>query len=175
MNRFVHYGAVLLTIAAISAGILSMVNEMTAAVIYENSMRAVNEARKEVLETASTFNEEDALVNGDLEFVPGANEAGDLEGYVVTVVEEGYAGPINFVLGLDTEGVITGLNIVSNTETPGLGSKITEPEWLELWEGRDSTHEFDKGVDAFAGATISPEAVYIGMMRALKAYKEVKN
>lgn len=174
MNRFVHYGAVLLTIAAISAGILAMVNDVTAPVILENSLKAVNEARKEVLSTAISFDGE-ALVSGDLEFVPGANENGETTGYVVTIEQAGYAGPINFVLGFDTEGTITGLNIISNTETPGLGSKITEPEWLALWKGRNSTHEFNKGVDAFAGATISPEAVYDGMIRALKAYDEVKN
>ena len=31
--------------------------------------------------------------------------------------------------------------------------------------------EFNKSVDAFAGATISPNAVYTGLMRALKAYE----
>ena len=173
MNRLVHYGAVLLIIASISAGVLAKVNDMTAPVIRENALKAVNEARKEVLTTATTF-EGKALVSGDLEFVPGANESGEVTGYVVTVEQDGYAGPINFVLGFDIDGTITGLNIISNTETPGLGSKITEPDWLKIWKGRDSTHEFNKGIDGFAGATISPEAVYDGMMRALKAYKEVK-
>jgi len=174
MNRLIHYGAVLLTIAAISAGILAKVNTLTAPVIAENAMKAVNVARKEVLPEASTFDGE-ALVSGELEFVPGTNEAGEVVGYVVTVSQNGYAGPINFVLGFDVNGDITGLNVISNTETPGLGSKITNPDWLALWKGRDSSYEFDKGVDAFAGATISPEAVYTGMMRALKTYEEVKN
>jgi len=173
MNRLIHYGAVLLVIAAISAGILAKVNDMTAPVIAENAMRAVNQARQEVLAGATSFDGE-ALKSEDLEFVPGANENGDLIGYVVTVAEPGYSGDINFVLGFDSKGTITGLNIISNTETPGLGSKITNPEWLALWKGRNSSHEFNKGVDAFAGATISPEAVYNGMMRTLKAYEEVK-
>jgi len=173
MNRLIHYGAVLLTIAAISAGILAKVNDMTAPVIAQNAARAVNEARQEVLPGASSFDGE-TLTSGDLEFVPGVNEAGETVGYVVTVSQGGYAGPINFVLGFDADGNITGLNIISNTETPGLGSKITNPEWIALWKGRNSSHEFNKGVDAFAGATISPEAVYNGMMRALKAYEEVK-
>ena len=173
MNRLIHYGAVLLTIAAISAGILAKVNDMTAPVIAKNAAKAVNLARQEVLPGASSFDGE-ALTSGDLEFVPGTNEAGEVVGYVVTVSLAGYAGPINFVLGFDAGGSITGLNIISNTETPGLGSKITNPEWLALWAGRDSSYEFNKGVDAFAGATISPEAVYTGMIRALKAYEEVK-
>lgn len=174
MNRFLHYGAVLLIIAAISAGVLAKVNDMTAPVIEANAMKAVNEARKEVLPGAASFDGE-ILKSGNFEFVPGADESGATMGYVVTVAEPGYAGDINFVLGFDVDGTITGLNIISNTETPGLGSKITEPGWLSLWKGRDSEYKFEKSVDAFAGATISPEAVYNGMMRALKAYGEVKN
>ena len=45
-NRYVHYGAVLLIIAAVSAGILAVVNEFTKTVIQQNEIAAVNSARK---------------------------------------------------------------------------------------------------------------------------------
>ncbi len=174
MNRFIHYGLVLLAIASISAGILSKVNASTAPVIRENSLKKVFEARKEVLPLAVEFDQE-SLKSSDFEFIPGKNSDGEIVGYVTTVVQAGYSGDINYVLGFDKNGIITGLKIITQTETPGLGTNIMNPDWQKLWKGRDVSYQFNKPVDAFAGATITPNAVYTGIIRALKAYEEVKN
>lgn len=175
-NRFVNYGAVLLIIAAISAGILALVNDFTKSVIAENDKKAVNAARMNVLSSAKSFNEEAAITASDLVFIPGYNEAGEVTGYVVSVAQGGYAADINFVLGIEKDGKIAGLDIIGSQETPGLGAKIMDKEWQAIWVGRDSSYEFNKSVDAFAGATISPQAVYTGIMRALSVYEaEVRN
>ncbi|MDU1910333.1 RnfABCDGE type electron transport complex subunit G [Fusobacterium sp.] len=174
-NRFVNYGAVLLIIAAVSAGILAMVNDFTKTVIRDNEIAAVNSARKNVLSSAETFKEAEVINAGGLEFIPGFNTAGELTGYVVSVSENGYAGAINFVLGIEKDGKIAGLDIIGSQETPGLGAKIMDKPWQAIWAGRDSSYVFNKSTDAFAGATISPTAVYTGMMRALTVYdKEVR-
>ena len=60
-NRFVHYGAVLFIIAAVSAGILAVVNNLTKTVIENNEIAAVNLARKNVLSSADTFKTEESL------------------------------------------------------------------------------------------------------------------
>lgn len=174
-NRFVHYGAVLLIIAAVSAGILAVVNELTRTVIEENEIAAVNSARQNVLSSAENFKEGEAIKAGGLEFIPGFNKDGELTGYVVSVTENGYAGAINFVLGIEKDGKIAGLDIIGSQETPGLGARIMDKPWQAIWAGRDSSYVFNKSTDAFAGATISPTAVYTGMMKALAVYdKEVR-
>ena len=174
-NRYVHYGAVLLIIAAVSAGILAVVNEFTKTVIRDNEIAAVNLARKNVLSSAETFKEEESVKADGLEFIPGFNAAGELTGYVVSVAQGGYAADINFVLGIEKDGKIAGLDIIGSQETPGLGARIMEKPWQAIWVGRDSSYVFNKSTDAFAGATISPTAVYTGMMRALTVYdKEVR-
>ena len=99
------------------------------------------------------------------------NDAGEVVGYVASVTEAGYGGDINFVVGIDKDAKVTGLNVVTSSETPGLGAKINEKEWQEHWIGKDSTYEFNKSVDAFAGATISPKAVYTGVIKALNTYQ----
>lgn len=170
-NRYVHFGLVLGIIAAVSAGILGGVNSFTSKVIAENAIKVVNEARREVLPIAVDFKQEEKKEAQGIEYIPGVNESGEVVGYVASVTSPGYGGDIKFVLGIDNEAKITGLNVVSNAETPGLGAKITNPEWLALWKGRTSSYEFDKSVDAFAGATISPKAVYTGMMNALKVFE----
>ncbi|RUA07480.1 MAG: nitrogen fixation protein RnfG, partial [Fusobacteria bacterium] len=74
----------------------------------------------------------------------------------------------------DTKGTITGLKVTGQSETPGLGTNIENADWQALWIGRDKGYEFDKSVDGFAGATISPKAVYTGVIKATKAFEEVK-
>lgn len=174
-NRYIHYGFVLTTIAFLSALILAFVNDFTATTISENAKKVVNAARIKVLASATTFSEDEAKEASGLKFIPGKNQNGDLVGYVVSASENGYAGPIDFVLGFDKDGKITGLDIVGSQETPGLGSKIMNEDWKGLWVGRDATYKFNKGVDAFAGATISPESTYRGIIKVLEIYeKEVK-
>ena len=170
-NRFVHYGIVLLVIAAISAGVLGKVNDFTKTVIKENGIKAVNAARKEVLSSASTFDPAKAVKSDGLEFIPGYDEASNLVGYVTTVASPGYAADIVFVMGITKDGKIAGMNVISSQETPGLGAKIGEKDWQAHWVGKDSSYQFTKSADAFAGATISPNAVYTGLMKALKAYE----
>lgn len=174
-NRYIHYGLVLGLIAAISAGILGAVNKFTSAVILENSLKVVNEARQKVLPDANIFKQDELKNIENIEFVPGYSESNEIVGYVAAVSSPGYGGDIHFVIGIDSDAKITGLRIISNSETPGLGAKISNLDWQELWVGRDSSYEFNKSVDAFAGATISPHAVYDGVIRALKTYEsEVK-
>jgi len=152
-NRYIHFGIVLGLIAAISAGLLGGVNDFTSKVIAENTLKIVNEARKEVLPEATSFKEDEAKEADGMQYIPGFNDAGEVVGYVASVTEAGYGGDINFVVGIDKDAKVTGLNVVTSSETPGLGAKINEKEWQEHWIGKDATYEFNKSVDAFAGAT----------------------
>ncbi|MGL5709707.1 MAG: FMN-binding protein, partial [Cetobacterium sp.] len=80
-----------------------------------------------------------------------------------------------FVLGIDRRGRVTGLNIIGSQETPGLGSKILDLEWQKKAIGKDASYEFNKSADGFAGATISPNAVYTGIKRALNSFNSGVN
>lgn len=174
-NRYLHYGLVLTGIAFLSALILAVVNDKTAPIIARNNEITVNNARIKVLPLAKTFVAKEAIEKDGLEFIPGKNEMGEIVGYVVSGSENGYAGAIKFVLGIDKKGGMTGVDIVEHQETPGLGSKIDGAEWKNHWIGKDATHKFNKTVDGFAGATISPEAVHKGLVKVLKIFnKEVK-
>ena len=142
-NRYIHFGIVLGLIAAISAGILGGVNGFTSKVIAENTKKIVNEARQEVLPEAVSFKEDEAKVADEIQYIPGFNDAGEVVGYVASVTEPGYGGDINFVVGIDKDAKVTGLNVVTSSETPGLGAKINGKEWQEHWIGKDATYEFN--------------------------------
>lgn len=93
----------------------------------------------------------------------------DLRGYVVKGVGQGYADRIELLLGLDPMlTTITGLFILEQKETPGLGNKITIPGWRNqvlgkklaqpltvTKKGATAAHE----IDAITGATISSQSV----------------
>lgn len=170
-NRFIHYAFVLAVIAAVSGGILSLVNGVTSKVIAENARKAVNAARIMVLPKATDFIEDQKVEVDGLVYIPGVDQLGKVVGYVVTVSEPGYAANIDFVLGIDARGRVAGLDIIGSQETPGLGSKILDKEWQNKSIGKDISYEFNKSTDGFSGATISPNAVYKGIKRALTGFK----
>lgn len=170
-NRFIHYGSVLLAIAAVCAGLLAGVNGMTRGVIAANKVKAENAARTAVVPLAKSFDEAKAVTSEDLKFIPGLDENGNVVGYVVVVSQGGYAANIDFSLGIDVNGKITGLSVMNHQETPGLGAKISGEEWQKHWIGKDKSYQFTKAADAFAGASVSPLAVYTGIQRALTAFE----
>lgn len=92
-------------------------------------------------------------------------EAAD-EGYVVTVTDkEGYGGDIKITVGVTKDGTVSGVSILSISETAGLGMRATEAKFQEQYVGK-TTDKFyvskDGGegepIDAISGATITSRA-----------------
>jgi electron transport complex protein RnfG len=95
---------------------------------------------------------------------------------------DGYAGPINLVMGIDNKGEILGVRVISHVETPGLGDKIeiTKSKWVLSFDGKSLDNltfeqwavKKDGGVfDQFAGATITPRKVVQAIRRGLEFYR----
>jgi electron transport complex protein RnfG len=90
-------------------------------------------------------------------------------GWVAKAIGQGYADKIEILVGLDHKlKNITGLFVLDQKETPGLGNKIITNEWRNQFitkktetplsvtkEGAKAAHE----IDAVTGATISSRAV----------------
>lgn len=102
----------------------------------------------------------DALV-----FYP-AKKAGNIESYAVkTYSDQGYSGRIEVMVGLNLDGMIREVQILAHRETPGLGSKISAPEFLEQFVNKypdkfNLKVTKDGGqVDGISGATISSRAI----------------
>ena len=96
-------------------------------------------------------------------------DEGKPAGWVVKAAGQGYAGSIELLLGLNPAGdTISGLFILEQVETPGLGNKITFPAWLNQFAGQRTAEPLAvvKGgetapgaIDAITGATISSKGV----------------
>lgn len=94
-----------------------------------------------------------------------------LAGWVIRSGGQGYADRIELLVGLDPDaGTITGLFILEQKETPGLGNKITLPRWRSQFVGQKTHRPLTVGkgksgqprlntIDAVTGATISSRSV----------------
>ena len=97
------------------------------------------------------------------------DKAGKVAGHVVRASGQGYADRIVLLLGLDPDGkTITGLFILDQKETPGLGNNIEEDDWRNQYIGKSSDLPLvvikgksanENEIDAISGATISSRAV----------------
>lgn len=99
------------------------------------------------------------------------------------VAPDGYNGPIRLLVGLSAEGAITGVRVLSHSETPGLGDRIelAKSDWILQFDGKSLASppaeqwavEKDGGVfDALTGATITPRAVVKALRNALTYFAQ---
>lgn len=81
-------------------------------------------------------------------------------GYVIETVTAGYAGDITMLIGVSTEGSITGLVVREMSETLGLGAQaLTDWEFLAQFLNSTGDAEVGTNVDAIAGATVTSKAI----------------
>ncbi len=81
-------------------------------------------------------------------------------GYVIMTQTSGYAGPINVLVGVSSEGKVTGLQVRRMEETLGLGGEIlTDWEFLAQFLNTSGEAAVGENVDAISGATVTSKAV----------------
>lgn len=188
MNKTIKLGLILLAFTAVAAAILGFLNQSTKDIIADVKVKASNEARKEVLPEGSEFRE---LDKSEFEKATGGSEAveeiyegldnGNVVGYTIKTVISGYSGPIVVMTGIDTEGIISGMKVVSNTETPGLGAIASKPEFQDQYKEKQAKGEIavvksaptDTQIQALTGATITSKAVTKGVNDAIAAYENL--
>lgn len=94
------------------------------------------------------------------------------------IAPDGYSGNIEVMVGLDTAERIVAIEILAHAETPGLGSKISDPWFKDLFRDRglDNTDwrvKKDGGeIDQITGATISPRAIVGAVKRGLDFFHQ---
>lgn len=168
---------ILFVITAVAAAILAIVNDVTAPVIAENNRIAQETAMKAVLPEASEFvKEEISLEEGSIVSEVYSSD----RGYAVKVAPNGYGGAISMIVGVDNDLKVTGVEIISQSETAGLGAKCTNDEFKAQFAGKTENIGVSKNgakdneIDAISSATITSKAVTKGVNEAISVVKEVK-
>lgn len=171
VSDFVLPIGVLLIICIVASALLAYTNSVTAPIIEAAAEEAAEQARIAVMPEADGF--EELQVDGLPETVTGVYEATNGVGYVFMLTADGYGGrdTLSITCGIDSEGKITDTQVLSHSETVGLGSKITGDDFRSQFVGKDASLE---GVDIISGATFSSN-YYINAIRdAFTAYDLVK-
>jgi electron transport complex protein RnfG len=167
----VRLAGILLAITAIVAAALAGVNAITKPIIDELNAAKTQQAIEAVLpggydEEVSGYADETGLVS---KAYKGAN------GYAFEVKPAGFDNTITMMVGVDNEGKVLGISIVSHTETAGLGavaaaSTSAGEAFRGQFEGQSGSVAVSKDggqLDAITGATITSRAVCAGVNAAL--------
>lgn len=172
------------------AGLLGLVNSVTEGPIAASNQAKTEAALAAVFEGASapSFPEvevTDAMsaaasaAGGTLQNAYEVQDGGAVLGHAMKVVASGSQGNIEMVVGVDADGVVTGVSIVKNSETAGIGSKVMANEplasgvgVLDQFVGKSAAEgalAVGVNVDAITGATVSSRGVTAGVNAALAA------
>lgn len=179
MAKILKLGIVLFVFTALTGLILGGVYTMTLEPIAAAKEKEKMAALAETLPEASDF-EAVALQQGQnvVKEVNKGSANGKTVGYNITVTPKGYGGLIEMVVGINLNGRLTGIKILSHNETPGLGAKAAEPAFSGQFKQKDINKGVDKKVvtkakpgakneaQAVSGASKSSWAVAEGTKKA---------
>jgi electron transport complex protein RnfG len=161
---------VLFAICAVCSLLLGLVNMITVEPIAK-STQAKTDAAMEAALAADSY-EEVEYTGGD-PIVTAVYKAGDA-GWVVQAAPSGFGGTISMVVGVHTDGTVSGVSIIKMSETSGLGANASKESFRAQFTGRSGQLAVSKDggeINALTGATITSRAVTSGVNSALEAVK----
>jgi Na+-translocating ferredoxin:NAD+ oxidoreductase subunit G len=142
-------------VVVISVSLLAAVNGITSSVLEERKIEETKSILEVIFPEMSRYEMEDEIYI--------IYQDGEKAGYGFIASGSGYGGTIEILVGVDTGFNIKGISILSQTETPGLGARITESTFTEQFKGisvSDVALKSEGGkIDAITGATTSSRSV----------------
>ena len=203
LSQSIRKAAIGLAIFALfTAGIIAVTQTLTKTTIVENEKAF--EARlllsllpdgidaDNLLESAQSFQQagiSDTLllnVENELSFyqVKANNEVQSI--IIPVIAPDGYTEGIRLLVGIDQNGVITGVRVTKHKETPGLGDQIEieKSQWILNFEQTSLMNPMETGwkvkkdggaFDQMTGATITPRAIVKAVYKALLFFEQNKD
>ena len=163
---------ILLAITSVVAACLAGVNSITKPIIDQLNAEKTQKAIEAVLPGGydaeiTDYADETGLVS---KVYQGAN------GYAFEVKPAGFDNTITMMVGVDNEGKVLGISVVSHTETAGLGAVAAATTsageaFRGQFVGQSGTVAVSKdggALDAITGATITSRAICVGVNAALE-------
>jgi Na+-translocating ferredoxin:NAD+ oxidoreductase subunit G len=184
MTRLILNLGLRLTIVCLVAAVgLGFTYSLVEQRIAEQERKQREEAGQKVLSSIGAIPEEDPELLASLQSVfpdlkgvfDGMDEAGVIIGYAFVVKSKGY-NFITMAVGVDADGAVTGIEVVTNEETPGLGSVVAEdPGFLGEFNGKGPEPlMLGVDVDAVSGATFTSKGIADGVNLALEIWEYLR-
>ena len=190
MKTALHMFVILTVIATLSGGLLSAWNDVTAPRIAAHRLRDLKAAIADVLPAYDNY-EEVSLEKYTL-YIGKKSESDSPVGVALRVIGSGFQGKISIMVGVSPDfTTLTGMKVLEQIETPGLGDKIVEdptreanPFWFpEQFKGKtlfpgikavkNRKPANDSEIQAISGATISSKAVVDILNSEVKKVKKM--
>lgn len=174
--------AVLFGITLVASAGVGVVNMITAEPIAAAKEAATVAALNEVLPAFDETTNAELTIDELPITVYTATKEGVVSGYAVqTMTKQGFGGTIRMMVGFTPDGEVVNVNVLEQSETPGLGTKMTDEgnPLITSFKGKNPADmklavKKDGGdVDALTAATISSRAYVDAMNRVWTAYKNV--
>jgi len=165
----------------ISGACLSFTYAMTKEAIAESEEAARMEAVYAVLPGDEiTITEETIMIEGIDHSVFFGYSNGESIGMAVESVAGGYGGDVTFLVGFNPNLTIAGMALLKHAETPGLGAKAGDADFLDQFIGRTAPVNGFKvtkdggGVDAITAATITSRTACVAATKAARLIQQIK-
>lgn len=197
MSKIIKDAMALTAITLVSGLALGAVHGITEEPIARQEELAKQEAYQEVFPDASEFEAvtldeglteqlrssldgEGYTAQSIQEVMEALDGSGEKMGYAFTVVSsKGYGGDIQFSIGIQNDGTVNGISILSISETAGLGMKADTEEFKSQFAGKQvdaftytkNGASADGEIDAISGATITTNAMTNGVNAGLCAFR----
>lgn len=198
MKNKIIKDALALTLITLVAGVaLGGVYEITKDPIAKQEAQAKAEAYEQVFTDAAAFEavEMDDILTKTIrdqldqegykaqsieEVMRAEDQSGETLGYAFTVVtSEGYGGDIQFSMGVQNDGTLNGISILSIGETAGLGMNADTPAFKDQFVGKQveklqytkNGATQDDEINAISGATVTTNAMTNGVNAGLCAFR----
>lgn len=198
MKNKIIKDALALTLITLVAGVaLGGVYEITKDPIAKQEAQAKAEAYEQVFTDAAAFeavemddtltktirdqlDQEGYKAQSIEEVMRAEDQSGETLGYTFTVVtSEGYGGDIQFSMGVQNDGTLNGISILSIGETAGLGMNADTPAFKDQFVGKQveklqytkNGATQDDEINAISGATVTTNAMTNGVNAGLCAFR----
>lgn len=167
----------------VTAG-LAFTNAATKSAIAAQAENDAKQSRLMALPGADAFKKTDAkAVSDKVVDCYAGSKGGQTIGWVITTKSNSYGGDIQVMTGISKAGKITGVELVTTSDTPGLGLNAKKDTFRAQYQQKVPEKGFEvvKGggakegqINALTGATITSKAVTSAVNEAVKQYEQVK-
>lgn len=98
----------------------------------------------------------------------------DKKNCILEITQDGYSkGGIHILVGINSEGSVEGIYFLSIGETPGLGTKVQNSQFLDKFKGFNSSSD-ENSIDNITAATYSSRGMKAAIKKAVTLYDEHK-
>ncbi len=138
MKQMVIISCKLALICAVAASALGLINSVTAPQIERIKKENLDKALAGLIREGS-IGEEVLVSKDDKEgikgYFPVTDSNNNCTGYILKINGTGYGGVMEIIASYETSGVIINAVLMKNEETPGLGKKAENPEYMNKYIG----------------------------------------